>query len=97
MSDTEARVRAIITEHLGVEADKVVPGIRLIPTDHGHHDWSSSGGGPNDLGADSLDIVELVMALEEEFRIEIPDDQVEVLKHGTVQDFVDHVTAALAA
>ena len=58
MSDTPDRVKKIVVEHLGVEEDKVTPDASFI----------------DDLGADSLDIVELVMAFEEEFGVEIPDD-----------------------
>jgi acyl carrier protein len=57
MSDTAERVKKIVVEHLGVEADKVTEAASFI----------------DDLGADSLDIVELVMAFEEEFNVEIPD------------------------
>ena len=58
MSDVAERVKKIVVEHLGVEADKVVDNANFI----------------DDLGADSLDTVELVMAFEEEFGVEIPDD-----------------------
>ena len=68
MSDIAERVKKIVVEHLGVEADKVSPDASFI----------------DDLGADSLDIVELVMALEEEFGVEIPDDAAE--KIATVGD-----------
>ena len=68
MSDIGERVKKIVVEHLGVEADKVVEGASFI----------------DDLGADSLDIVELVMAFEEEFGVEIPDDAAE--KINTVGD-----------
>ena len=61
MSDIADRVKSIVVEHLGVEADKVVEGASFI----------------DDLGADSLDTVELVMAFEEEFGCEIPDDAAE--------------------
>ena len=61
MSDVQNRVNAIVIEHLGVDAGKVTAEASFI----------------EDLGADSLDIVELVMAFEEEFGVEIPDDQVE--------------------
>jgi acyl carrier protein len=61
MSDTAERVKKIVVEHLGVEADKVTEAASFI----------------DDLGADSLDIVELVMAFEEEFNVEIPDDAAE--------------------
>ena len=75
MSDTADRVKKIVVEHLGVEADKVTEDASFI----------------DDLGADSLDIVELVMAFEEEFAIDIPDDDVTNLK--TVQDAVDYIAA----
>src|SRR3990170_810000 len=68
MSDTPDRVKKIVVEHLGVEEDKVTPDASFI----------------DDLGADSLDIVELVMAFEEEFGVEIPDDAAE--KINTVGD-----------
>ena len=68
MSDTADRVKKIVVEHLGVEEDKVTPDASFI----------------DDLGADSLDIVELVMAFEEEFGVEIPDDAAE--KITTVGD-----------
>lgn len=68
MSDIADRVKKIVVEHLGVDADKVVEGASFI----------------DDLGADSLDIVELVMAFEEEFSVEIPDDAAE--KITTVGD-----------
>ena len=61
MSDVAERVKKIVVEHLGVDADKVVDNANFI----------------DDLGADSLDTVELVMAFEEEFGVEIPDDAAE--------------------
>ena len=61
MSDTADRVQKIVVEHLGVESEKVTQDASFI----------------DDLGADSLDIVELVMAFEEEFGVEIPDDAAE--------------------
>jgi len=63
----------IIVEQLSVEKDKVVPNASFV----------------DDLGADSLDIVELIMAMEEAFDIEIPDEDAE--KIATVQDAVDYV------
>ena len=63
MSDVAEKVKAIVVEHLGVEADKVSDTASFI----------------DDLGADSLDNVELVMAFEEEFGVEIPDDAAEKL------------------
>ena len=71
MSDIAERVKSIVVEHLGVEGDKVIEGASFI----------------DDLGADSLDTVELVMAFEEEFGCEIPDDAAE--KILTVKDAVD--------
>ena len=73
MSDIAGRVKKIVVEHLGVEDAKVVSEASFI----------------DDLGADSLDTVELVMAFEEEFSIEIPDDAAE--KILTVQDAVDYI------
>jgi acyl carrier protein len=70
MSDIADRVKNIVVEHLGVDADKVVEGASFI----------------DDLGADSLDTVELVMAFEEEFGVEIPDDAAERIL--TVKDAV---------
>ncbi|GFO83020.1 MAG: hypothetical protein A49_26470 [Methyloceanibacter sp.] len=63
MSDISERVKKIVVEHLGVEADKVTDNASFI----------------DDLGADSLDTVELVMAFEEEFGCEIPDDAAETI------------------
>ena len=74
MSDTLEKVKAIVVEHLGVEADKVTASASFI----------------EDLGADSLDTVELVMAFEEEFGIEIPDDAAEtILSVGDAINFID--------
>jgi len=73
MSDIGERVKKIVVEHLGVEPDKVTEGASFI----------------DDLGADSLDIVELVMAFEEEFGVEIPDDAAE--KITTVKDAISYI------
>lgn len=73
MSDIAERVKKIVVEHLGVEEDKVVEGASFI----------------DDLGADSLDTVELVMAFEEEFSVEIPDDAAEKIQ--TVGDAVNFI------
>ena len=72
----DAKVKDIIAKQLGVDMEKVTPEASFI----------------EDLGADSLDTVELVMALEEEFDLEIPDDEAE--KITTVQQAVDHINAA---
>ena len=76
MSSVEDQVRAIIAEQLGVKADEIKNDASFV----------------DDLGADSLDTVELVMALEEEFETEIPDEQAE--KITTVQNAIDYVTAS---
>lgn len=73
MSDTAERVKKIVVEHLGIEEEKVNEGASFI----------------DDLGADSLDTVELVMAFEEEFGIEIPDDAAE--KILTVKDAIEFI------
>ena len=74
MSDVAERVKKIVVEHLNVDADKVSDGASFI----------------EDLGADSLDTVELVMAFEEEFGIEIPDDAAEsIVTVGDAIKFID--------
>ena len=73
MSDVAERVKKIVVEHLGVEASKVVENAHFI----------------EDLGADSLDTVELVMAFEEEFNIEIPDDAAEKIQ--TIKDAISFI------
>ena len=73
MSDVAQRVKKIVVEHLGVEADKVTDNASFI----------------DDLGADSLDTVELVMAFEEEFGIEIPDEDAE--KITRVKEAIDYI------
>jgi acyl carrier protein len=73
MADIEAKVKDIIINELGVEAEKVTPEASFV----------------EDLGADSLDTVELVMAFEEEFGMEIPDEEAEKLQ--TVRDAVNYI------
>ena len=73
MSDIEGDVKQIVVEHLGIEESKVTPEAKFI----------------DDLGADSLDTVELVMAFEEKFNIEIPDDAAETIL--TVKDAIDFI------
>lgn len=77
MSDIEARVKKIVMEQLQVKEEQVTNAASFI----------------DDLSADSLDTVELVMALEEEFDCEIPDEEAE--KITTVQQAIDYVTANL--
>src|SRR5690606_32260325 len=73
--DIVLKVQDIIAESLGVNRSEVVPAASFI----------------NDLNADSLDIVELVMAIEKEFDIEIPDDEAEKIR--TVQDAINYIVA----
>ncbi len=73
VENVQERVKNIIVEQLGVEADQVKPEAQFV----------------NDLGADSLDTVELIMALEEEFDVEIPDEKAEKIK--TVGEAVAYI------
>ena len=75
MSDIEDRVKAIVVEQLGVSADEVTADASFV----------------DDLGADSLDTVELAMAFEEEFECEIPDEQSE--KITTVKEAVEYLSS----
>ncbi len=75
MAEVDAKVKKIISEQLGVAEADVKPDSSFV----------------NDLGADSLDTVELVMALEEEFGIEIPDEDAE--KIATVQNAIEYIKA----
>ena len=77
--DIQAKVKELIVSQLGVDADKVTIDASFV----------------DDLGADSLDVVELVMALEEEFGVEIPDEAAE--KIGTVKDAVSYLTEHVEA
>ena len=79
MSDVAERVKKIVVEHLGVDESKVTDNASFI----------------DDLGADSLDTVELVMAFEEAFGVEIPEDAAE--KISTVRDAVDYIEKQKAA
>ena len=79
MSDSlEQKVRSLVAEQLGVEQAEITPDANIL----------------DDLGADSLDVVEMVMALEEHFDIEVPDDDVEDLR--TVADVERYVVSAVA-
>lgn len=73
--DMEARLVKIVAEQLGVEEDKIVPAAKFS----------------DDLNADSLDLVEMIMSLEEEFGVEIPDEDAE--KILTVQDAISYIDA----
>jgi acyl carrier protein len=77
MSDVAAKVKAIIVDKLGVDESEVVPGASFT----------------NDLGADSLDTVELIMEFEKEFDLAIPDDEAE--KISTVGEAIAHIEAAV--
>ena len=72
-TDIAAKIKEIVVEHLGVDPAKVTPEASFI----------------DDLGADSLDTVELVMAFEEAFNVEIPEDAAE--KIATVKDAIDYI------
>jgi acyl carrier protein len=78
MSDVAERVKKIVIEHLGAEEAKVTENASFV----------------DDLGADSLDTVELVMAFEEEFKVEIPDDAAEKIQ--TVKDAIDFIKSKAA-
>ena len=73
MSEVQEQVKKIVVDHLGIEESKVTPEAKFI----------------DDLGADSLDTVELVMAFEEKFGIEIPDDAAETIT--TVKDAIGFI------
>lgn len=75
--DKEQRVKEIIADQLGVEIDKLTPDAKFV----------------EDLGADSLDVVELIMSFEEEFNIEIPDEDAEKIK--TVGDVLNYLNQKL--
>ena len=75
MTDIEQKIKSIVVKHLGIDESKVTPGSKFI----------------DDLGADSLDTVELVMAFEEEFGIDIPDDAAETIL--TVQNAMDYISS----
>ncbi|MFP3293799.1 MAG: acyl carrier protein [Hydrogenobaculum sp.] len=75
--DREQRIREIIADQLGVEVDKLTPDAKFV----------------EDLGADSLDVVELIMSFEEEFNIEIPDEDAEKIK--TVGDVINYLNEKL--
>ena len=79
MSDTSEKVKKIVVEHLGVDESKVTEEASFV----------------DDLGADSLDTVELVMAFEEAFGVEIPDDAAE--KITTVKDAIAYIDSQKAA
>lgn len=75
MSEIESKVKAIIVDKLGVDAEEVKPEASFT----------------NDLGADSLDTVELIMEFEKEFDVSIPDDKAETI--STVKDAIDYIEA----
>lgn len=78
MSDVAAKVKAIIVDKLGVDESEVVPSASFT----------------NDLGADSLDTVELIMEFEKEFDLAIPDDEAE--KISTVGEAIAHIESAVS-
>jgi acyl carrier protein len=82
--DTRQRLEKIVVDHLGVAARDVGPDVLLLG------DARRNADKPN-LGADSLDIVELCMAVEDEFGVELPDDEIEKLNGATFGELVDFV------
>ena len=76
-NNIEEKVKEIIAEQLGIEIDQIKPESKFV----------------DDLGADSLDVVELIMAFEEAFDIEIPDEDAEKIQ--TVKDVIDYIKAKL--
>ena len=76
-NNVEEKVKEIIAEQLGIEVDQIKPESKFV----------------DDLGADSLDVVELIMAFEEAFDIEIPDEDAEKIQ--TVKDVIDYINAKL--
>ncbi|MDX1971852.1 MAG: acyl carrier protein [Candidatus Sumerlaeia bacterium] len=78
MATTEQRVKDCIVKQLGVNAEEVTPEAAII----------------DDLGADSLDVVELLMALEEEFDIQIPDEESQNIR--TVKEIIAHIESKIA-
>ncbi len=76
-NNIEEKVKEIIAEQLGIEVDQIKPESKFV----------------DDLGADSLDVVELIMAFEEAFDIEIPDEDAEKIQ--TVKDVIDYIQAKL--
>lgn len=81
MEDDFMKLARLIVEQLGCDRDQVKPEAALV----------------DDLGCDSLDIVELVMTVEEEFGIEIPDDEAEKFQNGTVGDVLAYIEKTHAA
>jgi acyl carrier protein len=77
MSDIESKVKSVIADKLGVSEDKIGQTSSFV----------------DDLGADSLDQVELIMALEDEFQVEIPDEDAEKIR--TVKDALDYLSSKL--
>ncbi|RUM60474.1 MAG: acyl carrier protein [Persephonella sp.] len=77
VNNIEEKVKEIIAEQLGIEVDQIKPESKFV----------------DDLGADSLDVVELIMAFEEAFDIEIPDEDAEKIQ--TVKDVIDYIQAKL--
>lgn len=75
--DKEQKIKEIIADQLGVEVDKLTPDAKFV----------------EDLGADSLDVVELIMSFEEEFNVEIPDEDAEKIK--TVGDVINYLNEKL--
>jgi len=82
-TDITRKLTTILIEHLGCNPEEVTPDAYLHPVNRPHN-------GLNSLGADSLDLVEITMAVEEDFGIDIPDEEAERLL--TVQDWITHLS-----
>jgi acyl carrier protein len=95
MSETHDRLTTLLVEQLGVTADQCTPDVLLVP-DHDDIGRQLESHRPS-LGCDSLDVVELVMSVEEEFGVVIPDDEAEPLNRATVQDCCDLIDRKLAS
>jgi acyl carrier protein len=94
--EVDEKVRALLVEHLGVVPEVVVDEALLVPENDGKGRVNRESVKPN-LGADSLDVVEIVMALEDDFDIEIPDEEAQPLNDATVAELIEFVVRKVGA